>query len=84
MKTNIKLCAILLLLCIILGGFAVSCDNLNKDEQNTDGDTEQISETENGADSESESVSEEAETLGHADEMGDDDFVKVEWGNTSN
>ena len=92
MKTNFKFSiALLLALCLLMGIFLVSCqgglfgeDSETEIETLTEGnESDSESEGEGESDSETEAVTEE-QTIGHSEELGDDGFIKVEWGNTTN
>ena len=83
--------AVLLALCLLTGAFLVSCqgDMFGEDSETdaetlTDGnETESELEVNGETETETEAVTEE-QTIGHSEELGDDGFIKVEWGKTTN
>ena len=91
MKKNSTLRILAAMLCLVTCLMAASCDLvdrvLGKDGEETT--TEPSAETTTFAEETTEGTKEPqsteptvADTIGHGDAMGDDDFMTVEWGNT--
>ena len=87
MNNRFKLSIVLIALCLLMSIVMVACNDSEDVETEALAAEETTEATEDTAldsaeesESESEAATTEASTLGHASELGDDDFIKGSWG----
>ena len=87
MNNRFKLSIVLIALCLLMSVVMVACNDSEDAETETVAGEETTAAVEDTfldsadeSESESEETTAEASTLGHASELGDDDFIKGSWG----